>query len=110
MVRKPSPAVFRSRELDDFLKDHNSTFQRWIEDMETVLKENMFAGEQISKKQIPSQYKERYGVNNLFRYAHPEGYRSCYTISYEEGFDVCPHILDLLSHEEYDKIFRYRKR
>ena len=55
MVRKPSPAVFRSRELDDFLKGHNSKFQRWIEDMETVLKENMFAGDQISKKQIPSQ-------------------------------------------------------
>ena len=78
--------------------------------METVLKENMFAGDQISKKQIPSQYKERYGVNNLLRYAHPEGYRSCYTISYEEGFGVCPHILDLLSHEEYDGIFGYRKR
>ncbi len=78
--------------------------------METVLKENMFAGEQISKKQIPSHYIERYGVSNLFRYAHREGYRLCYTIFCEEGFGVCPHILDLLSLEEYDRIFGYRKR
>jgi hypothetical protein len=26
------------------------------------------------------------------------------------NFGVCPHILDLLSHEEYDRIFGYRKR
>jgi hypothetical protein len=78
--------------------------------MQAVLKENMFAGESVSKKQIPIHYAERYGVNNLFRYAHPEGYRSCYTFFCEEGIGVCPHILDLSSHEEYDKIFGYRKR
>jgi hypothetical protein len=110
MVRKPSLAVFRSKDLDDLLRQDNPKFRRWVEDMETVLKENMFAGEPVRKRQIPSHYTERYGVNNLFRYAHPEGYRSCYTISYEEGFGVCPHILDLLSHEEYDRIFGYRKR
>jgi chromosome condensin MukBEF ATPase and DNA-binding subunit MukB len=53
MVRRPSPAVIRSKELDDFLKDHNYKFQRWIQDMEAVIKENMLAGELVSKKQIP---------------------------------------------------------
>jgi hypothetical protein len=110
MVRKPCLVVFRSRELDDFLQVHDSKFRRWIDDMQAVLKENVFAGESISKKQIPIHYTERFGVNNLFRYAHPEGYRSCYTVFYEEGIGVCPHILDLLSHEEYDRIFGYRKR
>jgi hypothetical protein len=110
MVRRPSPAVIRSKELDDFLKDHNSKFRRRIQDMEAVLKENMLAGELVSKKQIPPHYIQRYGVNNLYRYAHPEGYRSCYTIFHEEGIGVCPHVLDLLSHEEYDRIFGYRKR
>lgn len=110
MVRKPSPAVFRSSDLGGFLKQYNSKFRRWIEDMEAVLWENMLAGESVHKKQIPFRYIERYGVNNLFRYAHPEGYRSCYTIFYEEGIGICPHILDLLSHEEYDTIFGYRKR
>lgn len=109
MVRQPSPAVFRSKDLDEFLKklepDHK--FRRWIEDMEAVLKENKFAGQLVKKKQIPLCYTECYDVNNLYRYAHPEGYRSCYTILNVEGIGVCPHILDIMSHKEYDRIFGY---
>jgi len=113
MTRKPSPAVFRSEELDLFLKGRigqHGKFLKWIEDMEKVLKENMFAGDQVKKDRIPRYYIQRYGVNNLFRYDHPEGYRSCYVVSYVDGVGVCPTVLDLLSHDQYDKIFGYKKR
>lgn len=112
MVRKPSSAVFRSRELEEFLKTlkPDDKLRRWIEDMEAVLLENMYAGQLLKKKQISAYYVQRYGVNNLFRFRHPEGYRSCYTILNVEGHGVCPFILDILSHEEYDRIFGYRKR
>ena len=112
MVRKPSPAVFWSRDLDGFLKTlkPGDKLRRWIEDMETVLLENMYAGQLVKKRQIPPHYIQRYGVNNLYRYRHPEGYRSCYTILNVEGHGVCPIILDIRSHEEYDRIFGYRKR
>ena len=73
MVRRPSPAVFRSKDLDEFLEtlelDHK--FRRWIGDMEAVLKENIYVGQLVKKKQIPSLYIQRYGVNNLYRYSHP---------------------------------------
>jgi len=78
--------------------------------MEKVLREHMYAGDLIKKNQIPSHYVQHYGVNNLYRYAHPEGYRSCYTVLYVDGMGVCPHILDILSHDEYERIFGYRKR
>jgi hypothetical protein len=39
----------------------------------------------------------------LYRYNHPEGYRSCYTI-----VNKCPRILDILPHPVYDRIFRYK--
>jgi len=112
MVRFPSPAVFRSVELDQFLRspELDTKLRRWIENMEAVLKENKYAGDLIRKNQIPSHYIQRYGVNNLYRYQHPEGYRSCYTITQVEGYGVCPTILDILSHDEYDRIFGYRKR
>jgi hypothetical protein len=71
--------------------------------MAKVLKENKFAGDLIKKSQIPKFYIQRYGVNNLFRYSHPEGYRSCYTIQ-----ENCPLVIDLLSHPEYDKLFGYK--
>jgi len=109
MVRKPSPAVFLSEELEDFLKglepDHK--FHRWIDDMKGVLKENMLAGDCIGKKQIPGHYVRRYRVNNLYRYDHPEGYRSCYTLTEHNQMGVCPTVLDLKTHDEYDKIFGY---
>ena len=112
MVRRPSPAVYLSADLDAFLKrlDPQSKFKKWLIDMEKVLKENMYSGELIKKNQIPPDYIKRYGVNNLYRYAHHEGYRSCYTILNVKGVGVCPFVLDLLSHEQYDKIFHYRKR
>ena len=106
MVRKPSREVRLSVEVNELLKtfkeDHK--FVRWIKDMIEVLKENMYAGEQVKKSQIPKQYKDRFGVNNLYRYGHPEGFRSCYSIV--EG---CTVIFDLMSHDEYTDIFGYAK-
>jgi hypothetical protein len=105
MRRERSPKVFLYPELDSRLKNLESghKFVKWINDMTDVLKENKFAGDLIKKSQIPKVYIEKFGVNNLYRYSHPEGYRSCYTILNE-----CPHILDLMSHREYDKVFKYK--
>ncbi len=71
--------------------------------MKAVLRENVYAGEQIRKSQIPRKYMDHYGVNNLYRYSHPEGFRSCYTVIHG-----CAYILDIMSHAEYDKVFGYR--
>ena len=67
MVSKPAPQVRISAELLNFLNSLNpdSRFRKWIEDMNTVLKGNMFAGESVPKKQIPAHYLSKHGVNNL---------------------------------------------
>ena len=106
MRRERSPAVYVSQELNNLLKNlkPDDKFVKWINDMVDVLKENKFAGDLIKKSQIPRLYIERYKVNNLYRYAHPEGFRSCYTIL----SDQCPYILDIMSHREYDKVFKYK--
>jgi hypothetical protein len=105
MVRKPSLRIFISEDLARLLKDigPRNKISKWIDGMKEVLRENMYAGELIRKSQIPKQYFGRYAVNNLYRYSHPEGFRSCYTI-----IDGCPYILDIMSHPEYDKVFGYR--
>lgn len=105
MKREPSQAVYFSKELEDFLGQLNAKDKRakWMSDMKEVLKENKFAGEQIRKSQIPKRYIEKYGVNNLYRYDHPEGYRSCYTI-----VNRCPVVFDVVPHSEYDRIFGYK--
>ena len=106
MVRKPSPKIFISEDLAKLLRKlgPENKISKWIDDMKEVLRENMYAGELIRKSQIPKQYIDRYAVNNLYRYSHPEGFRSCYTI-----VNGCPYILDIMSHPEYDRVFGYRK-
>jgi hypothetical protein len=105
MVRKPSPKIFISEDLAELLQKvgPKNKLSKWVGNMKTVLGENMYAGELIRKSQIPKQYIDRYFVNNLYRYSHPEGFRSCYTI-----MDGCPYILDIMSHPEYDKVFGYK--
>ncbi|MFA7398539.1 MAG: hypothetical protein WC046_08655 [Candidatus Bathyarchaeia archaeon] len=103
MSRKPAAKVFISEEPSHYLTeiglDHKVS--KWINNMKMTLKENMYAGELIRKSQIPKQYISRYGVNNLYWYSHPEGFRSWYPIVI-----VCPNILDIMPHPKYDKVFR----
>ena len=105
MVRVRSPSVFISNELSQHLRklEPEHKLAKWINNMKDTLTENMYAGELIRKSQIPRYYVDRYGVNNLYRYSHPEGFRSVYTI-----LNGCPYILDIMSHSEYDKVFGYR--
>ncbi len=105
MSRKPAAKVFISEELAHYLTEIGSDHKvaKWINNMKMALKENMYAGELIRKSQIPKQYISRYGVNNLYRYSHPEGFRSCYTIL--NGY---PYILDIMPHPQYDRVFGYK--
>ena len=71
------------------------------------LLQNILFGERIKQRRIPEYYIEKYNVSNLYRYAHPEGYRSIYTLTEFSGYGVCPVILDLMSHKEYELRFGY---
>lgn len=104
MKRSPAPNVYFIEELDNFLRGLGSEhkFVKWLNDMKNVLMEHKFSGELIKKGQIPRYYVDKFGVNNLYRYSHPEGHRSCYTI-----VNGCPYVLDIMTHSQYDKIFGY---
>jgi len=71
------------------------------------LLQNILVGERIKQSQIPRHYIEKYRISNLYRYAHPEGYRSTYTLTEFSEYGVCPVILDIMSHKEYERMFGY---
>lgn len=113
--RKPSPAVYRHPLLVEFFQTlpNDDKLFKMILDMEEVLMEHMYSGDLVSKKLTPRHYVENYSLNpkspNLYVYDHPRHYRSCYTIARkEEG--VCPIILDIMDHDEYNRKFGYRKK
>jgi hypothetical protein len=73
MILKPSPAVYRLKELSGYLDalGPKHKFRKWMDDMEIVLKGNMLAGDSVPRVQIPLYYREKFAVNNLYRYEHP---------------------------------------
>lgn len=113
MPHKPQPCdkVFISSNLQEFLADFKRThkYWKWIYDMRDTLLYDRLAGESIPKRQIPDKYRRKYGVNNLYRYQHPEGYRSCYILVNIPGEGLCAQVLDLLSHPEYEELFGYSR-
>ncbi len=74
--------------------------------MKLVLLENMFAGESVRKNLIPQRYMRRFGVNNLFRYHLPEGFRAIYTLV-RDGDEVSVLVLEALNHKSYEERFGY---
>lgn len=109
MPKRPADEVKLEGALDLFISELPSDDNRvkWIRDMEKILAENRYAGEQVKKDRIPRRYFKKYGVNNLYRYHHPQGYRSTYTVLTLTKGVFLVVILDLLNHEEYDDLFGY---
>ncbi|MDP2906781.1 MAG: hypothetical protein Q8O03_02475 [Nanoarchaeota archaeon] len=106
---KPSKVVFINDELEesynslkegDFVK---KAITRAIRD----LKQNAFSGIQIPKRLIPKEYIRKYGINNLWKYDLPKGWRLLYTVTADNEVELISAILEWFDHKEYEKRFKY---
>jgi Txe/YoeB family toxin of Txe-Axe toxin-antitoxin module len=106
---KPSRVVFISNDLEksynslkegDFLK---KAITRAIQD----LKENAFSGIQVPKRLIPKEYIRKYGINNLWKYDLPKGWRLLYTVTADNEVELISAILEWFDHKNYEKRFKY---
>ncbi len=70
------------------------------------LEGNAFCGIQIQKKLIPKSYLKKYGVDNLWKYDLPKGWRLLYSVRRNEII-VISIILEWLPHKEYERRFGY---
>ena len=104
----PSDEVGLSPELFQVYQSlgFDEGIRKYIDEMKIVLLENCNAGDKIPRKKIPQYYIKKYGVNNLYRYRLLDGYRGIYTILINKG-KVQTWILDILTHNVYEKRFGY---
>jgi len=110
MKRRVPVAVLVEREVYDLylsLREEDD-FKRAIVRGSGVLKNDMFAGEQIKKRQIPKYYVDKYGVNNLYRLRLDRARRCCYTIiADDDGVKVV--VLEIFqNHKSYERRFGYK--
>ncbi|OIO21109.1 hypothetical protein COV61_00175 [Candidatus Micrarchaeota archaeon CG11_big_fil_rev_8_21_14_0_20_47_5] len=70
------------------------------------LKKNPFIGIKIPKNVWPAEYIRRYGINNLWKYDLPNGWRLIYTLKGGE-VEIVSIILEWFDHKNYERRFGY---
>ncbi len=64
-------------------------------------------GDHLAKKKIPKEYKEKYGVKNIWKLDLSTFWRLIYTVRGTE-IEVISVLLEVLGHNEYDRKFGYK--
>ena len=88
-LEKSSPELYKfvSRAIDD-------------------LKNNPFCGIHIPKRLIPRVYTQKYGIDNLWKYDMPKGWRLLYSAANSE-VSIISIILEWMDHKDYERRFKY---
>ena len=87
-------------------KTEDKVLYKWICRAFTDLEENAFCGIRIRKKLIPRIYTEKYGIDNLWKYDLPKGWRLIYSIANGQ-ICVLSIILEWMDHKDYERRFNY---
>ncbi|MDD5148343.1 MAG: hypothetical protein PHH08_02665 [Candidatus ainarchaeum sp.] len=76
-----------------------------------LIKANIHYGEPINKKLIPKEYKEKYGIKNIFWVSLPNYWRMLYSLTEgETQIEIIAFVLDILDHDKYNKKFGYKEK
>jgi hypothetical protein len=76
-----------------------------------LVKQNVHYGIPINKKLIPKEFKEKYGIKNMFRVELPDFWRMLYSLTNDDSkIEIIAFVLDISPHPEYDQKMGYQKR
>lgn len=76
-----------------------------------LIKANFHYGEPIAKDKIPQEYRQKYGVTNLFRVELPQFWRMLYSLTKgETEIEIVAFVLEISDHGKYDKLFGYKRK
>lgn len=108
-MKKPSKVVFIEDKLEasfNSLKRDDPIKKSMIRAIND-LKQNAFSGVQVPKRLIPKLYVQKYGLNNLWKYDLPQGWRLLYTVTAENEVELISAILEWFNHKNYEKRMNY---
>ncbi len=99
----------RKKRLFDSLKSGKSDekdlylfIDRAIDD----LKANPYCGIRVPNKQVPKEYRKKYGADKIWKYNLPNAWRLIYTIEADE-VTILSVIIEWFNHTEYNRRFNY---
>ena len=85
----------------------NDEIRKYIERAIKDIQLNAFCGVQIPKRLIPAEYLHKYGVDNLWKYDLPDGWRLMYSITTPSKVEIISIILEWFDHKDYERRFSY---
>jgi Txe/YoeB family toxin of Txe-Axe toxin-antitoxin module len=106
---KPSSIIFCNDALEkEYYKlDENSEIKKSIKRAITDIQINAYVGIQLPKRLIPKIYIQKYGINNLWKYDLPNGWRLVYSITTPNKIEILAIILEWFDHSDYERRFHY---
>ena len=113
MNNKPIYVTFINKKLEgEFESLNEGKFQdkKLFEFMDRAikdLKKDPTSGTKIQKRIWPKTYVKKQGINNLWKYDLPNGWRIIYTIKTDEVM-ILNVILEWFTHKEYERRFKYQ--
>jgi hypothetical protein len=76
-----------------------------------LIKANFHYGEPIAKEKIPQEYRQKYGINNLFWVELSGRWRMLYSLNQgETEIEIVAFVLDISDHGKYDKTMGYKRK
>ncbi|MBI2084049.1 MAG: hypothetical protein HYT70_00305 [Candidatus Aenigmarchaeota archaeon] len=109
---KPDRTIFvtfadeKAKEAFEKVKGRNPELHKFISRAIDDLKKNPFCGIHVPKRLIPKIYIQKYGINNLWKYDLPDGWRLLYSVAGSE-VSIVAIILEWLPHKDYERRFEY---
>jgi len=106
---KPSKVVFMDDKLEESFNSlkEDDPIKKGIVRAIKDLQKNAFSGIQVPKRLIPKQYVQKYGINNLWKYDLPNGWRLLYTVTPENEVELLSAILEWFNHKDYERKMKY---
>src|SRR3989338_10800942 len=112
IITMKSEIKFAEEKLKEILnklkesKTEDKKLYEWINRALDDLEENAFCGIQVAKRIIPKDYIQKYGIDNLWKYDMPKGWRLLYSVANNE-VNVLSIILEWMNHKDYENRFGY---
>lgn len=112
MNNKPIYVTFIDKKLESEFeslkegKSQDKKLYKFIDRAVKDLKKDPTSGTKIQKRIWPKVYVRKLGINNLWKYDLPNGWRIIYTIKTDEVM-ILNVILEWFDHKEYERRFHY---
>ncbi len=88
------------------LKQKDPNFYEHISNALRNIQEDAVCGIKIQQRLIPKEWIKQFGIDNLYKYNLPNGWRLFYSLIGNE-IEVLAIVLRFMNHKDYERIFKY---